>query len=145
MSRRPVTLRAQAEELANQTHSRRLAELQAMDPLLQHLEALCPQLQAAGVQLYAENLSLMHLTVAGVRRKVLRVPSYFSSGPNSQMALWVKALLAHGFAPVRCDEPGRPYPTAVLRRGPLLVCVDVTEADATDLCRRLAAGQKEAA
>jgi hypothetical protein len=114
-------LQAQAETDANQRHSRRLAELKALAPLLAQLDELMPSLTAQGLKLYPDQIGLTHLDTGMRRMKVLRldVASIFD---KTRPVQWQDALLKAGFATVKHFEAGE-YSHAVMRRGSLLLQV----------------------
>ena len=131
---RRVGLQAAAEAHANEVHTRRLAELQAMAPLLAKLDALCPALEARGLYVTPDNLSLYRETVCGanarVRHRVLRLQTgLFSTSETTQR--WLTALLDMGFETLSATSGV--YPTALLRKGTLLIRLDVPPAYAQQL------------
>lgn len=120
----PQGLQAQAEEQANQDHSRRLAELQALAPLLARLDAFAPALAQAGLKLYPRSITLYTSTVGGRRSvKQLRIDTgglFDSAAPQR----WLDALVAAGFREVQRD--GLDFGgSALLKHGHLLVRVDL--------------------
>jgi hypothetical protein len=146
MPRTPTTLQAQAEQHANEAHSRRLAELRELAPLLARLDELVPALAERRLNVYPENLSLQRLRTGdllGPRHKVLRITGAFSLY-RSERPAWYEAFRALGFRVVKHDAASTTYPTAVLRKGPLLVCVDLTRSEAEQLLASTpASGERE--
>lgn len=130
---RRIGLQAAAEAHANEVHSRRLAELQAMAPLLAKLDCLCPVLAVHGLEVTPDNLSLYREAVCGnprVRHRVLRLyTGIFPSADTTQR--WLTALLAVGFEALSAS-PGV-CPTALMRFGSLLIRIDVPQAYALQL------------
>ena len=128
-----ASLQAAAEAHANEVHARRLAELQAMAPLLAKLDCLRPVLAVHGLEVTPDNLSLYREAVCGnprVRHRVLRLyTGIFPSADTTQR--WLTALLAVGFEALSAS-PGV-CPTALMRFGSLLIRIDVPPAYAQQL------------
>lgn len=121
---RPLGLQAQAEDAANADHNRRMAELQRLAPLLALLDPHMAGLRALGLDLSPDNLGLQHEHIGGRRMRVLRAQTGGLFNDIKRMCDWLEALKALGFAEVsRTDS--QHYPTALLRRGTLLLRVDV--------------------
>lgn len=130
MRNQTPSLLAQAKDQANQEHNRRIAELTALAPALEKLDAYVPQLEAQGLRFYTHNLSLRREALAeGARthRRVVRLHTdgYSLADKAASTAKWFKALNGLGFATVS-TEPGL-YPTALLRKGALLLRIDAHE------------------
>lgn len=129
LTRRPPSLLAEAETKANETHSRRLAELQALAPLLAHLDALRPELTARKLTINPDCISLRKesLGVGAPYHKVLRlqVDAMFD---KTRPARWLAALLELGLRVVDFDKEGI-YPLVLLRKGPLLIRMELAAAD----------------
>lgn len=131
LPRRPPSLKAEAETQANEIHSRRLAELDALAPLLAHLDALRPELTARKLPIYPDSLSLRRERLTGgyggPQTKVLRISTdaFFD---HSRPSRWLAALLELGLRVLDFDHDGS-YPTVLLRRGPLVLRVDLSEPD----------------
>jgi hypothetical protein len=122
--RRPLGLQAQLEDAANGDHNRRMAEIQAMAPLLALLDPHMPGLRALGLDLSPDNLGLAHEHIGGRRLKVLRAQTGGLFNDIRRTCEWLEALRALGFAEISRTDSAH-YPTALLRRGHLLVRVDV--------------------
>lgn len=123
-TRKPSPLLAQAQERADEEHSRRLAELRELAPLLQKLDELQPQLAQHGLAIHPGDIHLgwYHLNGSyGQRRKLVRLYS-ISFSRDAYAQRWLDALAELGFRELR--RSGGVYPTAVLQRGHLLLEVD---------------------
>lgn len=134
-ARRPLSLQAQAETEAHSEHSRRLAELTALTPLLQQLDALRPALAERGLTVYPSSITLSYEYLspagyAGPRSKVLRLATdiIFNRGSPSR---WLAALRELGLRVVKADVSH--FGSALLRKGSLLIRIGVSEADADAL------------
>lgn len=132
---RPLSLKAEAQARAVETYNRRVAELEALAPLLAHLEELRPALQADhGCTIYPDNITLSRESLSGgygdPRHKVLRLQT---SGwfDKTKPLRFITALQALGLKIVS-TTPG-PYGSALLRKGPLLMRVDLADPDTTAL------------
>lgn len=120
---RPLGLQAQAEEAANGNNNRRMAELQALAPLLALLDPFMPGLRALGLDLEPTDLWLAHEQIGHRRWRVLRArTSGVFMSDIKRICDWMEALKALGFTEIsRADGA---YPTALLRRGAMLIRVD---------------------
>lgn len=136
-TRAPRTLYAQCEQHANEVHSRRLAELAGLAPLLARMDEVMPTLKKHGLELHPDLLGLARRFSGTTTVNMLRISTYWLHGPQA-VGKWLQALLDAGFKPVSVDKPGSAYPLAVLKRGHLRVCINVTEADAANLHQQLA-------
>lgn len=120
------SLLAEAEQRAHNEHSRRLAELKTLAPLLYHLDELRPELEARSLKLYTDTMRLSWHWPTGAlgrRQKVLCMDTRGWEG-DAKARRWYDALLGLGFREVkRADSPV--YPTVVLERGHLLLQVDL--------------------
>lgn len=129
LTRRPPSLLAEAVAHQCQIHSRRLAELQALEPLLAHLDALRPELTARKLTIYPDCLGLRKesLGVGGPYHKVLRlqVDAMFD---KTRPVRWLAAFQELGLRVVDFDKAGV-YPTALLRKGPLLIRMELAASD----------------
>lgn len=123
----PTSLQAQAEERANQDHTRRLAEIRAMAPLLARLDAFVPALRERGLEVYPTGVQLHTEYRDGKQQRVLRIDT---SGilDSRKPGRWLEALLALGFTEV--SRTTGVVPQAVLRHRHLLLKVDVPESAA---------------
>lgn len=119
---RPLGLQAQAEEAANAEHNRRMAEIKALAPLLAQLDPHMPGLRALGLDINPDAMVLRHEHVGHRRLRVLRVQTGGLFSDAKRICTWLEALHALGFAEVSRDACA--YPTALLRRGHLLLRVD---------------------
>ncbi len=135
-TRAPRGLYAQCEQHANDVHSRRLAELAGLAPTLARMEEVLPTLKKHGLELTPDRLSLWRSYENGRHTNMLRITtSWFSL--SEAPSKWLMALREGGFKPVYVSELG-PCPCARLRRGPTLVCIEVSEQDAAALRVELA-------
>lgn len=140
----PRTLQAEAEQHANDRHTARLAELHELAPLLAQLDTLRQPLAAAGLTLYPDALSLTRVrrdpgNWNSPRLKVLRIGGCFSVH-SSQRPAWHTALVDLGFRTLS-HNAGSVYPTAIMRKGTLLLEVDLSAAESAALA---AAAQPQA-
>lgn len=131
--RRAASLLAQCEQRANDDHSRRLAEMHQLAPLLERLEPVLPALQAAGLHWSPADLSLRWHYPAGAaglrrsRQRALRIYTrLLASSNNTTPQRWIDTLLAQGFREIHRTEALH-YPEATLQRGYLLLVVDAPE------------------
>lgn len=124
-TRKPSTLLALAEQQANDEHSRRLAELRELQPLLARLDELQPRLAQHGLAIHPNDIHLGWYHPNGnyrQRRKLVRLFD-LSFSRHAQAQRRLDALAELGFRELR--RSGSLYPTAVLQRGHLLLEVDV--------------------
>lgn len=140
-ARAPRTLHAKCEQHANEVHSRRLAELAGLAPMLARLDEVVPMLKQHGLEVHPERVGLRR-RYDGMRwHNGLRITtSWFHNSPSTKA--WLAALQAAGFRCVEADPAGSAYPTAWLKRGHLLVCVDVTVEDAAAMRAQVAPAEK---
>ena len=141
MPRTPTSLQAQAEERAHQDHTRRLAEIKAMAPLLDKLDAFVPALKERGLDIYPTGLQLHTEHRDGKQRRVLRIDTC-GIIDHRKPARWLEVLLALGFTEV--SRTSGAYPQAVLRNGHLWVKVDVPETAAQRAASAAAYAQRVA-
>lgn len=142
MPRTPTSLQAQAEERANQDHSRRLAEIKAMAPLLARLDAFVPALKDQGLTVYVDGVRLYTQDRHGKRERLLRIDTC-GVLDSRQPARWLHALLELGFTEVRRSEP--PVPQVTLRHGHLRVIIDAPETAAQKAASAAVYAQRAAA
>lgn len=143
-TRRPPSLLAEAQARATEAFNRRQAELKELAPLLARLDELRPALADQGCTLYTDNISLHTERLAGgysgPRSKVLRLSttSWFDKAKPHR---FIAALQGLGLKIVS-TTPG-PYGSALLRKGPLLLRVDLADPDTAPVADVLhcAAGQ----
>lgn len=120
------SLHSQAEQHAHEEHSRRLAELHQLAPLLDRMEPLRPALDAAGLHFGPRDLSLHWYRPDGTlgrRLRALRIHTRPLSGDLGVTQRWLDTLTAQGFREIHRDD-SRHYPQAILQRGHLLLVVD---------------------
>lgn len=123
--RYPSSLQAQAEQAANNTHSRRLSEVQAMAPLLAQLDALLPQLTDRGLRVYPDALRLQYVPdYSPARRKALRIDTGATMCDQQGVRRWYDGLISMGFAEVHRTDSDY-FPLALMRRSTLLLLVDL--------------------
>lgn len=135
-SRTPRTLYAQCEQHANEVHSRRLAELAGLAPLLAHMDEAMPTLKKHGLQLFPDQVGLWRYFDGRRYLNTLRItPSWVSN--RAAQDKWLAALRDAGFVPVHVSETG-PYPVARLRSGHTVVTIDTNEETAAALRAELA-------
>lgn len=135
-ARAPRTLYAQCEQHANEVHSRRLAELAGLAPLLARMDEVMPTLKKHGLELHPERVSLWR-SYEGTRFvNTLRIVTSWCSTSEAH-GKWLAALREAGFKPVHVSDPG-PCPVVRLRKGHALVTIDATAEDAAALRLELA-------
>lgn len=131
-TRHPLSLRAEAEAQATEIHSRRLAELAALAPLLAHLDALRPELTARKLTIYPVSVSLRRERLtggySGPHTKVLRLTTD-AMFDHSRPSRWLAALRELGLRVLDFDKTGCSYGTVLLRKGPLVMRVDLAHPD----------------
>lgn len=137
-TRRPLSLQAEAQARATEAFNRRTAELKELAPLLARLDELRPALEERGCTLYTDTITLEREHLSGSyhdpRHKVLRLQTsgwYDKAKPRR----FITALQDLGFKTLS-TKPG-PYGSALLRKGPLLMRVDLADPD----CEALPATQ----
>lgn len=129
-TRRPQSLQAEAQARATETFKRRTAELKELAPLLARLDELRPALEERGCTLYTDNITLERESMSGgygtPRHKVLRLQT---SGwcDKTKPRRFITALQDLGFKTLS-TRPG-PYGSALLRKGSLLLRVDLADPD----------------
>lgn len=132
LTRRPPSLKAEAETQANEIHSRRMAELAALAPLLAHLDALRPELTARKLTIYPDSVSLRRERLtggySGPHTKVLRLTTD-AMFDHSRPSRWLAALRELGLRVLDFDKTGCSYGTVLLRKGPLVMRVDLANPD----------------
>jgi hypothetical protein len=129
-TRQPTTLLARAEQLAIEQHQRRMAELRDLAPLLARLEELLPALAQRGLEVGVSDYSLKldsHQPTGfmGKRLKVIRLHTRGLLANDARVMKWLDAFRELGFTEV--ERSNGVYPSALLRKGHLLVRVDVPE------------------
>ena len=127
--RRTPSLQAQAEQQANDAHTRRLAELHQLAPLFDRLQPLLPALEAAELHIHPADVSLeRHYPDgrAGRALRCLRIRTRLLAGSATHPQRWIDTLLTLGFREIHRDS-AQYYPRAVLQRGHLLLMVDAPE------------------
>lgn len=127
--RRAPSLLAQAEQQANDAHTRRLAELHQLAPLLDRLQPLIPALEAAELHVHPGDVSLERHYPDGRNGRALRclrIRTRLLTGSPTHSQRWIDTLLSMGFREVHRDAAAY-YPRAVLQRGHLLLMVDAPE------------------
>lgn len=143
-TRRTPSLQEEAQARATEAFNRRTAELKELAPLLARLDELRPALADQGCTLYTDNISLHTERLlggfSGPRSKVLRLMTnswYDKAKPHR----FIEALQGLGLKIVS-TTPG-PYGSALLRKGPLLLRVDLADPDTAPVVGVLhcAAGQ----
>jgi hypothetical protein len=115
----PATLQAQAEDQADREHTRRLAELQTLAPLLAGLQVFLPALADKGLRVYPSQLHLQRERDSAGRLQNqlrLRTDATFSGNATTR---WLDALLGLGF--VQLSQG--PF-SITLKRGRLVLVVD---------------------
>lgn len=143
-TRAPRTLHAQCEQHANEVHSRRLAELAGLQPMLARLDEVVPMLKQHGLELHPDRIGLRRRFGGRTWQNTLRITCSWMHDAKSNAA-WLRAFQAAGFHAIEVDPAGRAYPTAYLKRGHLVICVDVTCEDAATMRAALAPTEKVAA
>lgn len=132
--RHPQTLKAEAQARAVETYNRRVAELDALAPLLTKLEELRPALAERGCTLYTDNITLERESLVGgygePRHKVLRLITD-SWCDKATPRRFMAALIDLGLHVVS-TRPG-PYGSALLRKGPLLIRVNLADTDTNSI------------
>lgn len=148
--RRGRSLLVQAEQQAHEDHSRRLAELHQLAPLLERLQPVLPALDAAGLHFGPADLSLHWYRPDGPggalsrRLRALRIRTRpLLSGNPATTQRWLDTLAAQGFREIHRDDYPH-YPQAVLQRGHLLLLVDAPEPAATAAAKAKAEHQRRA-
>lgn len=124
--RRSTSLRALAEQQANERHTRRLAELHTLAPLLERLEAVVPALQAAGLTISPRDIYLARHHPngpAGRALRAVRINTRPLCGDKTIPQRWLDVLLAQGFREIHRESFDQ-YPLATLQRGHLILKVD---------------------
>lgn len=117
-------LRVQAEAAAASTYKHRTAELEALAPLLLQLDQFMPGLRALGLDLAPRELRLVHEYVGNCKRRVLRADTCGVFHDSKRICSWLEALRALDFTEVSRSHCPH-LPTALMRRGTLLLRVDV--------------------
>ncbi len=120
------SLLAQAKNQAHEEHNRRMADLKALAPLLEKLDAYVPQLEAQGLRFYSSNMGLRNERLDPNARRVYKAVRLFTEGFTlaqraANTAKWFKALTELGFKPVSVEDGH--FPTVLLRNASLLVRV----------------------
>jgi len=129
-TRRPLSLQAEAQARATEAFNRRTAELKELAPLLAKLDELRPALEERGCTLYTDTITLERESLSGgygdPRHKVLRLQT---SGwfDKAKPRRFITALQDLGFKTLS-TKPG-PYGSALLRKGTLLLRVDLADPD----------------
>lgn len=127
--RRAPSLLAQAEQQATEAHTRRLAELHQLAPLLDRLQPVLPALEAAELHVHPGDVSLARHYPDGPTGRALRcvrIHTCSITGSPTHPQRWIDTLLSLGFREVHRDSWDF-YPRAVLQRGHLLLMVDAPE------------------
>jgi hypothetical protein len=136
MNARPAcapSLAKQMQQQADDIHARRSAEIKQLAPLLARFEELVPALAERGLKVHAEMFSRRNTYVSdgyGPRRNVLRIamPMFMDNQTGTQR--WLDAFTALGFSIVKASDANTAWPNATLKRGHLLVNIDVPRAPA---------------
>jgi hypothetical protein len=128
----PTSLHARAVAWADEEHARRLAELRELAPLMDRLDELAPALKARGIELHLYvsdwSIKLDHYQPTGYfgkRLKVLRLNTRGLLSSDERPRKWLQALTELGFTEI--ERSGSVYPTALLRKGHLLLRVDAPD------------------
>jgi hypothetical protein len=131
MPKTAQTLYALLDQHADEQHSRRKAEIAALAPLLARVDEIQPTLAQYGLTIYADQVSLQRVTLdrdwSSPRYKVLRLQTG-ALFHHQHRGRWLDALRAAGLR-VQSISTGT-YPTAIMRKGSLLVCIDLSDPEA---------------
>jgi len=145
MPTRPTApLTAQAEAHAIAQHRHRLAEIAALAPLLDQLDAFVPKLAAVGLVVWPDNLRLHHGHVGTARRfRALRLNTRGLCGESAPR--WLRALLTAGFSEV--TRTAGDFGLVELNHGTLRLIVDAPRdpVEAAASAAKFARRQSEAA
>lgn len=145
-SRRAPSLHEEAQARATEAFNRRMAELAALAPLLAQLQELRPALEERGCTLYTDTITLERESLSGgysmPRHKVLRLQT---SGwcDKSKPRRFLTALQDLGLKVVS-TRPA-PYGSALLRKGALLLRVDLADPDVAPILTAAPAATAHAA
>lgn len=120
-------LRAAAAQRAQERLDTRLAELRELAPLLSLLDREAQALETLGLTLEPETINLARERVGSspTLRAVLRLYTGGTLEDPAKARAWIDALAGLGFSFVSQDDRPLRFPSVLLRKGLLLVRVDV--------------------
>lgn len=131
MNGRRQPLAIEMRHHADEIYTRRLAEIKAIEPLLARLDEILPALEERGLKVYADSLGLWGWYDDACRRRhALRITYPMSSDNQAGAQRWFDALTEIGFKVIKRSDSDSVYPTAVLKRGHLLVNINMPLAPA---------------
>jgi len=140
-----LPLLQRCRQQAQDTYNARLAELKTIEPMLARLDEAVPVFERHGLVIDPERISYTRRQVGEQWVRVLRITTswLYNSATSTR---WLAAMLDAGFQVVKIEGADGRYPLAIVRRGHLRVCIDITPDDAAQLSARMpAAAEKEAA